>query len=102
MKRVLLGFVVTLSAGAAFAQTPPDTFESKYCSGCHAIDKKMVGPSMKDVSAKYKDKSDAVAYLIGKIQKGGVGVWGQVPMPANASIPDADAKVLAEWILKVK
>jgi cytochrome c len=98
-------FVIALSilgAGAAFAQTPPDTFESKYCSGCHAIDKKMVGPSMKDIAAKHKDKADAVAYLTGKIKKGGVGVWGQVPMPANDSLPDADAKVLAEWILKVK
>jgi cytochrome c len=101
MKRIVIALSL-LGAGAVIAQTPPDTFESKYCSGCHAIDKKMVGPSMKDIAAKHKDKADVVAYLTGKIKKGGVGVWGQVPMPANDSLPDADAKVLAEWILKVK
>ncbi len=102
MKRTLFGLMVAVSASTAFAQTPPDTFESKYCSGCHAIDKKMVGPAMKEVAAKHKDKADALAYLTGKIKKGGVGVWGQIPMPANDSLPDADAKVLAEWILKLK
>jgi cytochrome c len=102
MKRLLIVACAVALSSAASAQTPPDTFESKYCSGCHAIDKKMVGPSMKDIAAKHKDKADVVAYLTGKIKKGGVGVWGQVPMPANDSLADADAKVLAEWILKVK
>ncbi len=101
MKRLVIALSL-VAASSAYAQTPPDTFESKYCSGCHAIDKKMVGPSMKDVAAKYKDKGDALVYLTGKIKKGGVGVWGQIPMPANDSLAEADAKALAEWILKVK
>ncbi len=88
-------------ATIALAQAaPPDTFESKYCSGCHAVDKKMVGPSIKDIAAKYKGKADAASYLSDKIKKGGVGVWGQVPMPPNETLTDAELKTLADWILK--
>jgi cytochrome c len=104
MRRSLKSAVVCLSLAASLssAQTPPETFETKYCSGCHAIDKKVVGPSMKDVALKHKDRTDAIEYLVGKIKKGGVGVWGQVPMPANENLADAEAKTLAEWIVKVK
>jgi cytochrome c len=104
MNRSLKGAAgsVALVASLSVAQTPPETFETKYCSGCHAIEKKVVGPSMKDVALKHKDRTDAIEYLVGKIKKGGVGVWGQVPMPANETLADADAKALAEWIVKVK
>lgn len=68
---------------------------------CHAVDK-LVGPSFKDVAAKYADQKDAVDKLAAKIMKGGSGVWGPVPMPANAQVNDADAKKLAAWVLSLK
>ena len=75
---------------------------SKYCMACHAVDKKLVGPSYKDVAAKYAGQKDAVDKLAAKIVKGGAGVWGPVPMPANAQVNDADAKKLAAWVMTIK
>ena len=69
---------------------------------CHAIDKKLVGPSYKDVAAKYKDDKGAVDKLASKIRAGGVGVWGQVPMPANTQVSEAEAKTFASWVLSQK
>ncbi len=60
----------------------------------------MVGPSIKDIAAKHKSRSDALAYISGKIKTGGSGVWGQVPMPPNDALTPAELKTLAEWILK--
>lgn len=70
------------------------------CTACHAIDKKLVGPAYKDVAAKYKGQNVA-AKLQEKVKKGGQGVWGPVPMPPNAAVPDADVKTLVDWILKL-
>src|SRR5512138_1247427 len=70
------------------------------CTACHAIDKKLVGPAYKDVAAKYKGQNVA-AKLEEKVKKGGQGVWGPVPMPPNAAVPDADVKTLVAWILKL-
>jgi cytochrome c len=72
---------------------------SKNCMACHATDKKLVGPSYKDVAAKYAGDKTAVDKLATKIQKGGKGVWGPVPMPANTQVSDADAQKLAAWVL---
>jgi cytochrome c len=72
------------------------------CTACHAIDKKMVGPAFKEVAAKYRGKPDAEAMLVTKVKKGGSGVWGQVPMPPNAAVSDADVKTLVKWILAIK
>ena len=69
------------------------------CMGCHAVDKKIVGPAYKDVAAKYKGQADAVDKLAKKVKAGGSGVWGPVPMPANAAISEADAKAVVKWIL---
>ncbi|MBU3541892.1 MAG: cytochrome C [Burkholderiaceae bacterium] len=69
------------------------------CMGCHAVDKKLVGPSYKDIAARYKGQADAVDKLAKKVKAGGSGVWGPVPMPANASISDADARAVVQWIL---
>jgi len=69
------------------------------CMGCHAMDKKVVGPSYKDIAAKYKGQPDAVDKLAKKVKAGGGGVWGAVPMPANSRISDADAKTIVQWIL---
>ncbi|MBL8528456.1 MAG: c-type cytochrome [Burkholderiales bacterium] len=71
------------------------------CNACHAVDKKMVGPSYADVAKKYKGDAKAVATLSEKVRKGGSGNWGQIPMPPNTpeKISDADLKSLVEWIL---
>ena len=93
----LLGAVV---AAPAFANA--DLAQKKNCMACHALDKKVLGPAYKDVAAKYADQKDAVAMLATKIQKGGVGVWGQIPMPANPQVSPDEAKQLATWVLTVK
>lgn len=72
------------------------------CSACHAVDKKIVGPAYQDVAAKYKGDKDAAAKLVQKVKAGGAGVWGQVPMPPNAAVPDGDVKTLVSWILSLK
>jgi len=72
------------------------------CFACHATDKKLVGPSYKDVAAKYRGDKGAEANLVDKVKKGGTGVWGQVPMPPNAAVPDADIHALVKWILSQK
>jgi cytochrome c len=101
MKRSLITLAITLSVSApAMADLALAT--SKNCMACHAVDKKMVGPSYKDVAAKYAGQKDAVDKLAAKIVKGGSGVWGPVPMPANAQVSEADSKKLAAWVLTQK
>lgn len=87
-------------ASPAFAN--PDLAAKKNCLACHAVDKKVVGPAFKDVAAKYAGQKDAVDKLAEKVIKGGVGAWGQVPMPANPQVTAAEAKQLVAWILAAK
>ena len=98
MKRSLITLALTLSV-AAPAMADLALATSKNCMACHAVDKKLVGPAYKDVAAKYAGQKDAVDKLAAKIVKGGSGVWGPVPMPANAQVNDAEAKKLAAWVL---
>ena len=72
------------------------------CAACHAVDKKIVGPAYQEVAAKYKGDKDAVAKLTKKVKEGGSGVWGAIPMPPNATTPEADIKELVTWILTLK
>jgi cytochrome c len=72
------------------------------CLACHTVDKKVVGPAYKEVAAKYAGDKTAEAKLFEKVKKGGVGVWGQIPMPPNATVPDADIKALVKWVLSQK
>jgi cytochrome c len=74
----------------------------KNCMGCHALDRKMVGPAYKDVAKKYAADPAATDKLALKIQKGGAGVWGPVPMPTNPQVNEKEAKTLASWILSLK
>jgi cytochrome c len=99
MKQVLALAVLGLAiaSGPVFAQA--ELAKQKNCLACHATDKKLVGPSYKDVAAKYKGDKDAVAKLSKKIREGGVGVWGQVPMPANPQVNEQEAQSLAKWVL---
>jgi cytochrome c len=96
-----------LFAAAGVALTTPvfasqDLAQKKNCMACHALDKKVVGPSYKEVAAKYAGQKDAVDKLAQKVIKGGSGVWGPVPMPANAQVSEAEAKQLMQWIMTVK
>lgn len=79
--------------------------QKKSCMACHAIDKKLVGPSYKEVAAKYAGQKDAVAQMAERIQKGSVpgkGNWGAIPMPANPQVSADEARQLATWVLSVK
>lgn len=98
MKRVLLAFMTT-AAVAVPAWADMALATSKNCMACHAVERKLVGPSYKAVAGKYAGQADAVDKLASKIMKGGSGVWGAIPMPANPQVNEADAKKLAAWIL---
>ena len=84
---------------APTAQASEELAKKYNCLACHSVDKKLVGPSYQDVAAKYKGQADAADKLAAKVKAGGVGVWGQVPMPPNPTVPDADLKALVTWIL---
>jgi cytochrome c len=93
---ITAGLMVSVSA-PVFASK--EIASKNSCMGCHAMDKKVVGPSYKDIAAKYKGQPDAVDKLVKKVRVGGGGVWGAVPMPGNSRISDADSKTVIVWIL---
>ena len=99
-KFALIASLAAVIAAPAFANA--DLAQKKNCLACHATDKKLVGPSFKDVAAKYAGQTDAAAKMAEKIQKGGVGAWGQVPMPANPQVNAEEAKQLVTWVLSIK
>jgi cytochrome c len=101
MKKLALAAIVGV-VFSPIALANADLAKNKNCLACHTLDKKLVGPSYKDVAAKYAGQKDAAAKLADKIQKGGTGVWGQIPMPANPQVNADEAKTLATWILTVK
>ncbi|MEY4318204.1 MAG: hypothetical protein RI902_2012 [Pseudomonadota bacterium] len=101
MKRALFALIAAATVSApVLADQALAT--AKNCMACHALDKKLVGPAYKDVAAKYAGDKTAADKLATKIQKGGAGVWGPVPMPANPQVSEAEAKKLAAWVLSVK
>ena len=99
---VTLAGAALLAAGAAQAQSAEDLLKKHACTACHANDKKLVGPAYKDVANKYRSDAKAAAMLADKVKKGGVGAWGQVPMPPNANVPDADIKTMVTYVLGLK
>jgi cytochrome c len=102
MKRSLMLLLVLASAASSSAFAQADLAKSKNCMACHAIGSKLVGPAYKDVAAKYAGQKDAEARLVAKVIKGGAGVWGPVPMPANPQVSDAEAHALVKWVLAQK
>ena len=100
--------IVSLAATLAVAAVASPAFanlelaQKNACTACHAVDKKLVGPAYKDVANKYRGDTKAEAMLEEKVKKGGVGVWGQVPMPPNTNVKDEDVKTLVKWILSLK
>lgn len=93
---------LAFAAAATPATASQELAQKNACTACHAVDKKLVGPSFKDIAAKYRGDAKAEATLAGKVKKGSVGVWGQVPMPPNANVKDPDAQTLVKWILSLK
>ena len=97
--------VLAIAAVALFvtgqAKASEDLAKKHNCLACHLIDKKSIGPAYKEVAKKYKGQADAEAKLIAKVKAGGQGVWGPIPMPPNAAVPDADVKALVQWIIKM-
>ncbi|MDD3353176.1 c-type cytochrome [Zoogloea sp.] len=102
MKKLVVVAAIAGLMGSTAAFASADLAKAKNCLACHAVDKKMVGPAYKDVAAKYKGDKTAEAKLAEKIVKGGVGVWGQMPMPPNPQVSAAEAKTLAAWVLAQK
>ncbi len=108
MKALLLAIaaagsmLVAVQANAADAAAAQALAQKSGCLACHSVDKKVLGPAFKDVSAKYKGDKSAEAKLIAKVKAGGSGVWGPMPMPANSpQVKDADIKTVVEWVLSL-
>jgi len=102
MKKPLILAAAALAVAAIPAYANEELAKKNACTACHAIDKKIVGPAYKDVANKYRGDKTAEAKLIEKVKKGGSGVWGQVPMPPNTQVSDADVKTLVQWVLSLK
>jgi cytochrome c len=98
MKAIIISLV--LIATPALADQA--LLKKNNCMACHAVDKKLVGPSYKDVANKYRGQSDAADKLAKKIRAGGSGVWGPIPMPPHPQVSEADAKTMANFILNTK
>jgi cytochrome c len=98
--------LIIAALGLAFSTAPAlasmELATKSACTACHAVDKKLVGPSYQDVAKKYKGDPKAEAMLIEKVKKGGQGVWGPVPMPPNSNVKDADIATLVKWVLATK
>jgi cytochrome c len=101
MKRALIA-LAALAGLSAPALADQALASAKNCMSCHAVDKKLVGPSYKEVAVKYAGQQNAADRLAVKIMKGGAGVWGPVPMPANSQVNETEAKQLAAWVLSQK
>lgn len=84
---------------APAAQASEELAKKHNCLACHQVANKVIGPSYQEVAAKYKGQADAATVLATKIKDGGVGVWGQIPMPPNPAVPEADLTALVTWIL---
>ncbi len=103
MKSLILSAAVLALGAALPAQASEELAKKHMCTTCHAVKgAKTIGPTYAEVAKKYAGQKDADTKLADKVKKGGQGVFGQVPMPPNAAVPDADIKALVKWILAVK
>ena len=99
---VILVAGVLATGAARAADSGEELMKKDGCTACHSIDKKIVGPAYVEVATKYKGDKNAQATLEKKVKDGGVGNWGQIPMPPNAQVPANDIKELVTWILALK
>jgi len=89
-------------AHAADAKAGEALAKTSGCLACHTVDKKLIGPSYKDIADKYRGNKAAEADLVTKVKNGSKGVWGDIPMTANAHVKDEDIKAIVQWILSIK
>jgi len=92
-------FLIALLLVSPAVYASEDLTKKYGCIACHNVEKKILGPSFKDISAKYKTKGDNVNYLAGKIRNGAQGIWGMIPMPAQKQVREDEAVEIAKWIL---
>jgi len=103
MTNKLFVFAALATMSALPAQASEDLAKKHACVACHNVKgAKTVGPTYVDIAKKYADQKGAAAKLAEKVKKGGTGVWGQVPMPPNPAVPDADIQALVKWVLATK
>jgi len=103
MKSLTLSAALLALSAALPVQASEELAKKHMCTTCHAVKgAKTIGPTYADVAKKYAGQKDAEAKLAEKVKKGSQGVWGQVPMPPNAAVPDADIKALVKWVMSVK
>ena len=101
-KLIWLTAAGVLVCAPALAQDAQQLLRDKACLACHSLDNKVVGPAYKDVAKKFRARKDAEAYLAKKIREGSTGEWGQIPMPPNTTVSEAEAHTLAKYILSLK
>ena len=102
MKAVVMSAVAALILGVSGVASADQALAQKNaCMSCHGVDKKIVGPAFKEVSAKYKGDKTAHDKLVAKVKAGGKGVWGQIPMPPNPQVKDEDLDKIVTWILSL-
>jgi len=102
MRRVLFSIALTALAASLPAHANEALAKKYNCLACHSVDRPVVGPAYKAVAKKYAGQKGVEAKLMAKVKNGGAGVWGQTPMPPNATVSDADLKTLVHWILSLK
>jgi cytochrome c len=103
MTKTIIALAALGIAAALPAAANEELAKKSGCTACHSVDKKIVGPSFKEVAAKYRTDKGAEGKLVDKVKKGGVGVWGQVPMPPNSpQVKDEDIQALVKWVLSLK
>ncbi|HEY6862946.1 MAG TPA: c-type cytochrome [Burkholderiales bacterium] len=104
MNKKLVWFAAAgaLVCAPALAQDAQQLLKDKACLACHSLDNKVVGPAYKDVAKKFRARKDAESYLAKKIREGSTGEWGQIPMPPNTTVSEAEAHTLAKYILSLK
>jgi cytochrome c len=97
-----IGLLASASAFSQSADVAMDLARKSGCLACHGLDNKLVGPSWRDVGKKYAGVADAEDKLVAKVRKGGKGVWGEVPMPPNVTVKEADVRTLVQYVLTLK
>ena len=100
--RMKMHYVATVTLALLVSQTAlasPDLARSKNCVACHHMERKMIGPSYKAIAERYAKDESAAKALNEKVIKGGVGNWGQTPMPPQSNLTPAEAETLVKWIL---
>jgi cytochrome c len=94
--------VLSLTLIAPAVHASPELARSKNCVACHSAERKMIGPSYKAIAERHANDASSVKALSEKVQKGGGGVWGPMPMPAQANVSPEEAEALVAWILTHK